>query len=36
MLEDPYLSYILDNHEVDFARDKIQNTDTEIVVWLEG
>lgn len=34
MLEDPNLIYILSNHEADLTRDKIQSTDTTVIVWL--
>ena len=34
MLEDLNLSYILVNHEEDLSGDKIQSTDTAIVLWL--
>ena len=33
MLEDPNLIYILNNHEADITRDKIQSTDTTVTVW---
>lgn len=36
ILEEPNLSYIIDNYEVDLIRDKIQSTDTTIAVWLRG
>ena len=36
LLEDPNLSYILNNHEVELARDKIYHIYTVIAVWLEG
>ena len=35
-LEDPNISYILDNHEADLTHDKIQSIDTTITVWLGG
>ena len=35
-LEYPSLSYILDNHRAELIHDKIQRTDTAIVVWLGG
>ena len=33
LLEDLNLGYILDNHEANLKRDKIQSIDTEIIVW---
>ena len=36
ILEDPNLSYILDNYEADLTCDKIQSTETAIAVWLGG
>ena len=33
ILEDSNLSYILDNHESDLIREKIQSIDMEISVW---
>ena len=35
-MEDPNLSYILDNYEADVARNKIQSTETALAVWLGG
>ena len=34
LLEDLNLGYMLDNHEADIIRDKIQNIDTTIAVWV--
>ena len=36
LLEDPNLSYILDNYEADLTKDKIQSKDMAIAVWLGG
>ena len=34
LLEDPNLSYILDNYEANLTENKIQSTETAIVGWL--
>ena len=36
LLEGPNLSYSLDKFDADLTRDKIQSTDTAILVWLGG
>ena len=36
LLEDSNLIYILDNYEVELTKNKIQSTETAIVVWLGG
>ena len=36
ILEDPYLSYSLDNFEADLTRDNIESIDTAIAVWMGG
>ena len=33
LLEDSNLVYILDNYEADLTKDKIQSTETTIIVW---